>query len=312
MNLRQLNYFTRIVEAQNMTRAAEMLHIAQPALSQQITLLEEELGVKLLNRTARGMLATEEGELLYQHARAILRQVDNTRALISRKQGLISGTVSIGMASSTARMLALRLIELLRARHPAIVLEIVDVPSADLTSMVMQGRVDFALAPDPKKPKGMHCQPLLFEDLYLFTHPSLRHDNSPVSLEEMARHPLVLPSLPNTLRSRIEHAFLQRHLSYHLLAEASTSAILIPAVKAGIATTVLPYSAGHDEVQLGSIAMHPLAFELSREICLCVSETLPISVATREVLGMCSRLATDLVLQGVWQGCRVINHSGGH
>jgi len=305
VNLRQLNYFTRIVDAQNMTRAAEMLHIAQPALSQQIMLLEEELGVKLLNRTARGMLATEEGELLYQHARAILRQVDNTRALISRQQSAISGTVSIGMASSTAKMLALHLIQRVRERYPAIVLEIVDVPSADLTSMVMQGRVDFALAPDPKKPKGMSCQPILFEDLYLFSHPALRQDDGPVSLEEMSRYPLVLPSLPNTLRARIEHAFLQQHLSYHLLAEASTSAILIPAVKAGIATTVLPYSAGHEEVQQGGIRMHPLAIELSREICLCVSETLPMSVATREVLSLCGDLAVSLVQQHIWQGCRV-------
>ncbi|MBV2182139.1 MAG: LysR family transcriptional regulator [Castellaniella sp.] len=305
MNLRQLNYFTRIVEAQNMTRAAETLHIAQPALSQQITLLEEELGVKLLNRSARGMLATEEGELLYRHARTILRQVDNTRALISRKHGAISGTVSIGMASSTARMLALRLIERVRETYPAVVLEIVDVPSADLTSMVMQGRVDFALAPDPKKPKGMACEPLLFEDLYLFAHPALRHSSSTVSLEEMAGYPLVLPSLPNTLRSRIEHAFLQRHLSYHLLAEASTSAILIPTVKAGIATTVLPYSAGHEEVRDGIISMHPLEIELSREICLCVSETLPMSAATHEVLELCRSLTIDLVERGFWQGCRI-------
>ncbi|CAM5784438.1 LysR substrate-binding domain-containing protein [Castellaniella caeni] len=312
MKLRQLNYFTRIVEAQNMTRAAEMLHIAQPALSQQITALEEELGVKLLNRTVRGVLATEEGELLYQHARAILRQVDNTRALISRKQGLISGTVSIGMASSTAKILALRLIGLLKERHPAIVLEIVDVPSADLTAMVMQGRVDFALAPDPKKPKGVRCLPLLTEELYLFTHPSLRQQNGPVSLEEMAQYPLALPSLPNTLRSKIEHAFLQRHLSYHLLAEASTSAILIPAVKAGIAATVLPYSAGHEEVQQGSIAMHPLAFGFSREICLCIGETLPISIATRETLRLCEQLARDLASQGIWQGCRPIGQPGGY
>ena len=82
MNLRQLNYFTRIVETQNMTRAAEMLHIAQPALSQQVMLLEEELGVKLLNRTARGMLATEEGEWVLRRERS--RQPTSTDFRCSR------------------------------------------------------------------------------------------------------------------------------------------------------------------------------------------------------------------------------------
>ncbi|TAL82521.1 MAG: LysR family transcriptional regulator [Candidimonas sp.] len=306
MKLRQLNYFVKIVEAQNMTRAAEGLHIAQPALSQQVTLLEQELGVKLLNRSSRGIFATDEGELLYRHAKTILRQVDNTRTLLSKKDGVVTGNVSVGMASSTAKILALRLMKMVRERYPSIVVEIVDVPSADLTSLVMHGRVDFSLVPDPQKPKGMTFVPVLLEELYLMTHPAVRLPSGPASLEDMASLPLILPSLPNTLRSRVEHAFLQAHLTYNLFGEASTSAILLPAVKAGLAATILPYSAGHEEIQRKEVVMHSIKIGLSREMCLCTSDTLPVSAATTTVIGLCRVALRELVETKIWRGGRLL------
>ena len=306
MNLRQLNYFTRIVDAQNMTRAAEMLHIAQPALSQQIMLLEEELGVKLLNRTARGMLATEEGELLYQHARAILRQVDNTRALISRKQGVVSGTVSIGMASSTAKMLALHLIQRVRERHPAIVLEIVDVPSADLTKLVLQGRVDFSLSPDQRPLNGLVHEPLLHEELLLLTPPSWPLRPGKQTIADIARMPLVLPSLPNTLRARVDHAFLTAGHTTNLYAEASTSAILIPAVRMGAAATILPYSAAYTEISGGTIKAHSTDIPLSRELAMCASNSLPLTPAVERVMEFCKDEIRRLIREGIWMECRAL------
>src|SRR3546814_6904629 len=134
MNLKQLQYFARVFEMQNMTRAAESLHVAQPALSQQIALLEDDLGVRLLTRGARGVQPTPEGTLLYRHAQTILRQVDTTRSLLAKNDTQIAGTVSIGLASSTARMIALPLMKQVKREVPGIVLEIVDRKSTRLNS----------------------------------------------------------------------------------------------------------------------------------------------------------------------------------
>jgi DNA-binding transcriptional LysR family regulator len=79
MDLRQLKYFVQIAESGNFSRAAEVLRIAQPSLSQQIKSLEEELGVKLLVRHARGVTATEHGQQLYDHARRILQELDHAK-----------------------------------------------------------------------------------------------------------------------------------------------------------------------------------------------------------------------------------------
>lgn len=306
MNLRQLKYFVEIVEAQNMTRAAEVLHIAQPALSQQIALLEENLGVRLLNRSSRGILPTAEGQLLYRHARTILRQVDNTRILLSKKDGVITGNVSVGMPSSTAKILALPLMKVVKEHHPSIVLEIVDVPSADLVSLVMHGRVDFSLVPDPQKPKGMTSLPIFREELYWMTHPDMDLAEKKIPLSKIAAFPLMLPSMPNTLRSRVEHAFLKSHLVYNLFGEASTSAILIPAVKAGLAATILPYSAAHEEIQDKQIVIHKIEAGFFRDMYLCTSDTLPVSVATTVVINLCSAALKSLVDSNKWKGCKLL------
>ncbi len=306
MNLRQLKYFARVVEMQNMTRAAETLHVAQPALSQQMSLLEEDLGVALLRRGSKGVQATAEGLLLYRHAQTILRQVDSTRSLLSRTGSQITGTVSIGLASSTARMLALPLMQRVKAELPSIVLEIVDIPSADLTKLVLQGRVDFSLSPDQQAIQGISLTPLLHERLFLLTHAEVSLPRRKLSIKDFAHLPLILPSLPNTLRARVDHAFLTARLNSNLYAEASTSAILIPAVRDGAAATILPYSAAQPEIIQGAIRAHGLGLELSRELVLCASESLPLSPAVRHVMDLCQDEIKRLVNDKTWQGCKVL------
>src|SRR5690606_19837718 len=146
--------------------------------------------------------------LLYRHAQTILRQVDATRSLLARDADQVTGTVSIGLASSTARMLALPLMQRVKAELPSVVLEIVDIPSADLTTLVLQGRIDFSLSPDQQPMQGLVCAPLLVEDLFLLTRSGVALPQGPLAIADFQHLPLILPSLPNTLRSRVDHAFL--------------------------------------------------------------------------------------------------------
>lgn len=304
MNLRQLKYFVRVVEVRNLTRAAEVLHVAQPALSQQMALLEAKLGMPLLIRGPKGVVPTEEGMLLYRHAQTILRQVDSTRSLLSRAADQITGTVSIGLASSTARILALPLMRRVKAELPAILLEIVDVPSADLTKQVLQGRIDFSLSPDQRPLNGLMHEALLHEELLLLTPPSWQFASGTPAIAELADRPLILPSPPNTLRARVEHAFLAAGHTINLYAEASTSAILIPAVRMGAAATILPYSAAHPEISEGAIRAYSTQIPLSRELALCASNSLPLTPAVERVMAFCKEEILRLIREGTWQACR--------
>jgi len=305
MKIRQLQYFLRVVEMQNITRAAESLHVAQPALSQQISLLEDELGVKLLARGSKGVLATTEGQLLYRHAQTILRQVENTKSLLTKTTSQVSGSVSIGLASSTARLVCLPLLTAARQIYPSVVIETVDTPSADLTKLVMQGRVDFAISPDQQAIKGLVRMPLFTEELYLLTHESVEYKRTRVTVDDMSKLNYALPSPPNQLRAIFDQMFHAERRTYNLFAEASTSAILVPVVAAGLAATLLPYAAFKADLQTSPIRSHRLQGNLKREMMLCVSETSVTSHAVEKVIELLREVIKDLVLSKQWKGCEL-------
>jgi LysR family nitrogen assimilation transcriptional regulator len=127
MDLRQLRYFVKVVECGNVTRASEALHIAQPAISQQMRNLEADLGMQLLERSVHGVAPTAAGQTLYRHALELLRQADGTRELLRQDAELPQGKVSVGMPSSTARVLAIPLARTIRDRYPGIALELISV-----------------------------------------------------------------------------------------------------------------------------------------------------------------------------------------
>ena len=106
MKLRQLRYFVTIVDAGSFSRAAQVAHVAQPALSQQIADLEEQLGVTLLQRSARGVNATAAGQRLYVEASAILRRVERLPDVVRGHGEEVEGCVSIGMAFPLASQFA--------------------------------------------------------------------------------------------------------------------------------------------------------------------------------------------------------------
>ena len=115
MQFRHLRYFAKIVEAGSFSRAAALIHIAQPALSKQIAELEDEFGVTLLHRSARGITPTVAGEVLYQEALKLMRLVDNLPAIVRSSQGDVHGVVCFGMASTMAPALTGKMLEICRS-----------------------------------------------------------------------------------------------------------------------------------------------------------------------------------------------------
>jgi DNA-binding transcriptional LysR family regulator len=123
MELRQLRYFVAIVDHGSLSRAALVLHVAQPALTQQLRQLEDELGVQLLHRSAQGVLSTDAGKIFYEHAQAILKQVADAQAAVIQSAERPSGSVTLGLPHSISGALALPLLTAiapaLSRNHPA-------------------------------------------------------------------------------------------------------------------------------------------------------------------------------------------------
>jgi LysR family nitrogen assimilation transcriptional regulator len=208
MDLKQLEYFVRVAELGSFTRAAQALGIAQPALSRQVRLLEVELRQNLLDRNGRGATPTEAGQLLLEHGRGILHQVERAREELGRVRSGLSGRVALGMPPSVARVLTVPLTRAFRQRLPEAQLSISEGLSTAMQENLLNGRLDIAVLYKPSAMPGVEHQPLLSEELLLVQPrpPGLQEDPPPppLALREVAALPLLIPSRPNAIRMHVE------------------------------------------------------------------------------------------------------------
>ncbi|MGB7885666.1 MAG: LysR family transcriptional regulator, partial [Xanthobacteraceae bacterium] len=138
MDFRQLKYFTMVAEAKSFTRAAELLRLAQPALSNQMLKLEEELQEQLFIRHSRGIELTGAGRRLLSHARTILHQVDVAMEDVRGARDEPEGLVRVGMPRSMGEILAVKLLQEAQRRAPAMSVRIVEHFSESLYVLLLE------------------------------------------------------------------------------------------------------------------------------------------------------------------------------
>lgn len=208
MDLKQLEYFVRVAELGSFTKAAQALDVAQPALSRQVRLLEVELRQNLLIRNGRGATPTEAGKLLLEHGRGILHQVERAREELGRVRGALAGRVAIGLPPSLARVLTVPLTRAFRAQLPEASISISEGLSATMQEWLQTGRLDIAVLYNAAPAPDIDIAPVMEEELLLveLRPPGLAEDPPPppVSLAEVARLPLLIPSRPNSIRMHVE------------------------------------------------------------------------------------------------------------
>lgn len=298
MNLRRLKYFVKIVDVGSVTLASEVLHIAQPALSQQIATLEGEFNEQLLVRTAKGVTPTEAGKILYRHAQLILKQVEQARVEVRNASHTLTGKVSVGLAPGTAAaQLALPLLRTVRARHPDVLLHLNENFGTTLAELIADGRMDMAVVYGSKAVAGLSFFPLLHEELVLVG--PLRQDSAPaeVSLVDAAGMDLLMLRPHNLIRKLIDEAFLQAHLSPKVVAELESTPTLIDAVAHGLGAAILPLSAARLVGKACNAQLRRISDPISKiPLALCTSDHLGMSPAALAVKGILLELAGELAV----------------
>jgi LysR family tcuABC transcriptional regulator len=310
MELRQLRYFVRIVELGSMSRAALDLGLVQSALSQQISRLESELSTRLLQRTSKGATPTEAGLAFFREAQLALRHADEAGR--AAKEARLSGTVSVGLAPTTASVLGVPLMLAMRERYPAVRLHMVESLSGHLSNMLNARQLDLAVLFDTNPARRWSVTPLLEETLFLICSRNAAGGAPPPRLRmaQLKGRPLILPSGPHGLRSTLDAAFQRARIAPTVVTEIDSLAMLMDAVDAGLGCTLQPWAA------LGRFADARQRFHLSeisdaqarRRNSLCSlsdDELSPAALAARVVLADCAR---SLVRDGSWAGARLIHH----
>lgn len=307
MEIRQFKYFVRIVEQGSLSRAATSLYIAQPALSQQVAKLEAELGVKLLIRSVRGVIPTDAGNAFYKQAKSLLKQLGSMHDTVVSLGNQPSGAVSVGLATSTAFVLGLPFIGAMREKLPSVRLELTESPSAYLAEMVINGRIDVGVLFINNPIKGLSAQKLVTEALFLVGQKGSLGSNDDISLEEAGKYPLMLPSMPNSLRNQVDLAFAEKSLDYVIQTEINATHILRTAICEGMGFSIMPWSAIYTEVGRGTVDVRRVVDpEVSRDVSICVSDVLPKSYATECVCELLVETITTLATDETWKNIRVL------
>lgn len=239
MELRQLRYFVSIVELGSMGKAALDAGVATAALSQQISRLEKELGVRLLLRQAKGASPTPAGMAFYRRAQLILRHTDE--AAIDVRHARLSGSASLGLTPAAAALLGGPLLQSLRERYPQVRLRLVEAFSGHLTQMLNTRRIDSALLFQSDLDKAWHCDLVLKESLFAVSSPACAHalhGRSSLQLRDLDGVPLLLPSRAHGLRVIIDAAFAHAGITPQIGAEIDSLTLLMEAVRLGYGVAI--------------------------------------------------------------------------
>ncbi len=291
MEIRQLRYFVGVATAGSLTQAAERLHVAQPALSQQILRLERELGEPLLLRHSRGISLTEAGSRLLAHARFILEQVERAQLDVADAGGRPRGTVRVGMPRSASDLFGIELLVRALRAYPDLNVAVVDRLSEELNDLLADNELDLCLTFARPEQGWVESEPMYTEKLCLAVPPRLRPGRvrgRTVRFVELSRYPLALPTPRHGLRALVDRAAAEKGVALDVRFELDSVQLLRDAVARNLACTILPFGSLVEQTRSARVRVYAIGDPpISRVLHLVRSRRRPASravLAVRELI----------------------------
>jgi DNA-binding transcriptional LysR family regulator len=266
MELRQLRYAVAVAAHRHFTRAAAAVPVAQPALSHQIRLLEQELGVELFVRSRSGVRLTEAGEIFLLRARRALAEVDAAREEIAAFRGLASGRLVIGAMQALGGLDLPRLLAAFHAAHPGIDVSLREDSTRDMFTMALRGEIDLAIAAlDIELPPGLEVLPLVREPV-LAAVPAAHHLASlgAVAVRQLSHETFVLFKEGTGLRAISERAAERAGFVPRVSFQVSNHDRMLALVGEGLGVALVPASAVRDAPP--GVALLPLSPGIDRTV----------------------------------------------
>lgn len=257
MNLAQLRYFVAVARNKSLSRAAEDLHISQPALTRQVKLLEDELGGGLLQRHARGVSLTDLGRILLERAERHIRDFEQLRSDVADASIAPTGRLRIGCPPSLSTYLLVRPLKIFMQAHPKVIVEIRESISDDLWKAVLHDRLDVAIvsATDLKTSPHFQTEALFSEPIWLVGPPRRLDRLAKLSLENV---PMVLTHSNNAARDAVERDMRRSGRELKVVAETDSPRLMVEMIKAGVGYTIAPYLTFIQQLRTRELSGRPL------------------------------------------------------
>ncbi len=299
MNLKQLEVFVRVAQVGSFSRAAVELNLAQPALSRHVRLLETDLRTTLLQRTGRGVLLTDAGKRLFEHAVGILQLVQAARDDLAAGRDEAAGRIVIGLPPSVGRMLTLPLVDAFARDLPKARLAIVEGLSAHIVEWISIGRVDLGLIHNPGPNPAIETEHGRDEPLRLVSAakgPAPRRPPPALPFAELAALPLIVPEQTHAIRKLLETQAALAGRRLNIAYEVSSVNAILELVRGGHGHAVLAPSAVVASGEAAAFRTRPLADAvLSSTLCTAVSAQKPATPLVRQAVRLLRRLTLAAV-----------------
>lgn len=301
MELKQLRYFVGVSEAGSLLAASRRLHIAQPALGQQIVALERELGTPLFERSNRGMALTDAGRILLEHARLLLGDAERAARAVRHATSVPAGEVSIGLPTTVALTATMSILRACRRQLPEVRLKIVEAYSGFLREWLESGRLDVAVLFGDQPEPGLDKTALLDDRLVFLAGAGGRRLPARMTLARLPQWPLILPGREHGLRRIIDDACAPLGIALDVVAEIEALGSVKRAVEEGMGCTILPMGSVAEELADGRLRMATLdnAGMVRRVVC-ATNLTRRASTASAAVAVVLQQVLHDMVASGAW------------
>lgn len=308
MDIRQLRYFLAIADAPSISAAALAVGVAQPSLSQHIQRMEEELGVKLIDRSPRGSLLTQEGHALVDHARRICDSLDRCVADMRELGGVIRGRVGFGMPPSCSMVISVPLAETVRLELPEIRLRAVEAMSGYIRSWIQDGTVDIGFLYDLTDAGHLRATHVMNEELFFYSAPDAwpleTPPGAPVALRDLQNLDMILPSMG--LRQTIDTYCHRNGVILNVVIEMDAMTQIKELVARGSGYTILAPVAAQDFVLRGELLRAPIVEPaMLRPVYLVSNPARVMTRACRSVEQVTLDVARELVQRGIWEAALI-------
>jgi DNA-binding transcriptional LysR family regulator len=250
MEFRHLRTIVAVARHRSFTKAAEELHLAQSAISQQIRRLEAEIGVEVFRRTSRSVEVTEEGQLVLDHAHRVLAEVDDLHSQLEELTGLLRGTLRIGGAYPFGPYDLYGVLADFRAQHPGVAVNMIEDTQEEMLAMVRDDELDCAFASvDPDAIGQDFAATLLWEDEFVVVtavdHPLTA--SAHVTFEQLVSEDLITHRDNSALRRRLEATLGKRGLEPHIAFICTEMNAVRALASNGLGVAVLPRSVAEQD-----------------------------------------------------------------
>lgn len=299
-DIRTLRCFVAVAEERNITRAANRLHIAQPALSRKIANLENDLNLLLFERSVRGVELTVAGKMLLDRVYAIFGQLAQTYHDVTASPERPAGTVVLGMPPTPGEFIAPPLLRKIQSGFPDIEIRFREGFSRQLENWLLNGEIGIAVMHNPPDRPDIAHQELLVEKLHLIGKAgSLR--KSSYSLAEAARLPLIMPSRENYLRVLADQHAEKIGSSLNVIQRVDGVWHLKALVRDGHGYTLLTFGGVLSEYHLGTLTAAPIVRpEVQWRLCTAIKTDQKNNMAISEVQKAITEIVSDLVARSIW------------